>query len=489
MKVFRWLSLLWLGLISGWVAASEPVLTSTDGTNIVGAVCVIRHGDQMVVLSEVITKKLSLPGGYIDIGDTPQQAAARETLEETGIDVTVGPLIQYRGRAAIYACVANSPILVSSYRDQRGFPIVASWSSPHFATEIERVYLINPHDVEASEYRYKNDAALLPAWLEVTPDSDILVYERLDDEVNILDQIELSMIEGFQYTVKQWSPLSQQFFMALVTVLNMPGETWFIVLLVLFTASVLGHRVLLELLFFLLLALFTSSFLKHVITSPRPFFIVPELQKVDAYGFGFPSSHTLIATLLWGMLWHRLSRQLSFGWKILLAGVAFVLIAGQGMARVWFGVHFISDVIISIMLGLMMVSALNVWCAHESSSLQTYLSSRWFWFFATMVVGIAMSYSLLPAHVYIFAIMLGVCLSVEFSVRIDTAVKTLSWPNSLLVCGVTVAIAAILYGVFYYLAAQQTVSLIVLAIKGIGCVVLSMWLLAGSAWTRQKLSS
>ncbi|MGF1726990.1 bifunctional NUDIX hydrolase/phosphatase PAP2 family protein [Photobacterium nomapromontoriensis] len=489
MEVFRWWSVLWLCFMSGWVSASEPVSRSVDSPNIVGAVCVIRHGNQMVVQSEVITQKFSLPGGYIDKGDTPQQAAAREALEETGIDVAVGPLIQYRGHAAIFACVAKSPILVSSYPDQRGFSIVASWFSPHFSTEIERVYLIDPDDIDASEYRYDKDAKLLPAWLEKTPESDILVYERLDDQANILDQFEIRMIDNFQNAIKQWSPRSQHFFDIFVAVLNMPGEAWFICILLLCAVSFCGQRIFLELLFFLLLSLFISSLLKHVMASPRPFFIVPELQKVAAYGFGFPSTHTLLATLLWGMLWHRLSRQLVFSQKVLLASVALLLMLGQGMARVWFGVHFVSDVIISIMLGLIIISALNVWRAYERSSLQACLSNRWFWFFATMAVGIVMSYSMAPFHVYIFAIMLGVFLSVEYSVQVDINQPSLSWQKSLVVCGGITVVLAVLYWGFYYLAAQQTVSLIVLTIKGIGCVIMTMWLLAGSAWIKQKLSS
>lgn len=46
-----------------------------------------------------------IPGGTIESGETPQQAAAREIKEETGLDVDIGSLVavvQFRGDVQYY---------------------------------------------------------------------------------------------------------------------------------------------------------------------------------------------------------------------------------------------------------------------------------------------------------------------------------------------------------------------------------------------------
>ncbi|MGF1807502.1 NUDIX hydrolase, partial [Aliivibrio sifiae] len=58
-----------------------------------GAVCVVDDGFRIVLIEELVTGKLSLPGGGIDQGETLQQAAERETWEEAGLIVTAKEIL------------------------------------------------------------------------------------------------------------------------------------------------------------------------------------------------------------------------------------------------------------------------------------------------------------------------------------------------------------------------------------------------------------
>ncbi|MGF1700375.1 phosphatase PAP2 family protein [Photobacterium makurazakiensis] len=483
----RWLFIFLLCLVSPFLSAQEASIKASETPEeIVGAVCVIRHDNKMVMLSEVITRKLSLPGGYIDKGDTPQQAAVREALEETGIHVTVADLIQYRGRAAIYSCVAQSPILVYSFRDYTGHLTVASWFSKHFATEVERVYLIDPKDVSAKEYRYAEDAQLLSTWLDKTPNSEILKYTDLSDSVNVLHQFELRVIKNLQHVVSEWPSILGDIFNALMFVLNLSGEPWFVVALLLVVAGFWGSKALLELLFVLFLATFTSSLLKYGLASPRPSVIIPELQKINAYGFGFPSGHTLLATLLWGILWHVLSKVVANKYKYLLTAVVTFMIAGQALARVWYGVHFISDTVMSIMLGLVIVSVIIVWRSDIKSSYYVYLLNKWFWLSITIFVGIVASFTLVPAHAYLFTAGLGIFLTVDHIAKQSSKTVRLPWLQGLISFVVITVGIVVLFWLIPYAASFSTVSLVVLAIKGVGSMLVAVWLVSSTAYLHRK---
>ncbi len=102
-KFFLWALLFVIGPLAQ-LNAEPPIITAAG--------CLVPTSEGIVMGINRVLNKIQLPIGRHMAGEDPRQTAARETLEETGIDVDVGALILTleNNQVYLFLCTPKTPI-------------------------------------------------------------------------------------------------------------------------------------------------------------------------------------------------------------------------------------------------------------------------------------------------------------------------------------------------------------------------------------------
>lgn len=102
-------------------------------------------------------------------------------------------------------------------------------------------------------------------------------------------------------------------------------------------------------------ALMVGPLLKYGFQIPRPDIIVQA-----STSYAFPSGHTLWAMVMYGFLAVLAARTLTPRWRWIPYSLAGLLIISVAISRLYLGMHWLSDVLGSVALGLFWISALGI---------------------------------------------------------------------------------------------------------------------------------
>lgn len=95
--------------------------------------------------------------------------------------------------------------------------------------------------------------------------------------------------------------------------------------------------------------------LKELLAVPRPVSIYDGLS-----AFSFPSSHTSLAVALYGFLAVLVARELTPRWRILPYVTATLIVTIIGFSRLYLGVHWLSDVLGGLTIGLLALALFGI---------------------------------------------------------------------------------------------------------------------------------
>ena len=84
----------------------------------------------------------------------------------------------------------------------------------------------------------------------------------------------------------------------------------------------------------------------------------PVLQVMHETGFSFPSGHSMSALVFFGLLLYLLwGSAMSARKRLVLSGIAVILVLFVGASRIYLNVHWLSDVIAGFLLGISLLGA------------------------------------------------------------------------------------------------------------------------------------
>lgn len=369
-----------------------------------GALCAIKADNKIVLVNEILTKKLSLPGGTIDAGERPQDAAQRETWEETGLVVTVGPELGRTETVVVYDCVSDSDVIAFDFHNAMDGNELPVWFAPDYGIEISSAMLISPNELTSDQYRYPEQWDQVVGFFGNATNQSVTYLDHLIEGAPFFNQVELHWIAALQYwvgTLPDGVSSAIKGFLLLGNQLALPWLT-----LVLF--PLLYWKFGKDFSYKAFFAVAVTSLLcligQQGFALPRPHVYLPIIELTHSYGFSLPSLPFAVWSSVATLVFHRMGK-LSINKLTLAFGAAMVW---MGLAKFYSGSAFILDMFAGVVVGSLTTWHIIRLKLKPELDVQALLTSRGVWFFLTAVCAVLSVFWPIPIFTAWLAILVTV---------------------------------------------------------------------------------
>ncbi|WP_139685655.1 bifunctional NUDIX hydrolase/phosphatase PAP2 family protein [Vibrio tasmaniensis] len=394
--VIRYLLVFILSLLS----ATSAWANNTLPDHIAGALCVVRADNQIVLVDELITGHLSLPGGTVVSGEPPAVAAQRETWEEAGLSVTVGDVLGYTDSAVVYDCVSDSEVISYQARNELGGFELPIWFAPHYGVEVSRAMLLPPTELDANQYRYPEQWSEINEFFLSATNQPVTYVTELVGAAPKVHQVELNGIVSLQNTFDNLPNV----FANTVLLTDLLAKPWIFIVILPLVAWHFGRNFALKFGFTLISVTLLTLIAHQGFGFPRPHAYLPTLKLVMSSGYSFPSLlAALWVSLTLLVLWKlkRLFDQKSLA--MVVVGLLWIM-----LFKSYSGSAFFSDVLMGGIMGALATWHIVRLDAKPDVDISVLLSSKAVWWGLCLISVVLTVIWPLPTFTFWLAILMTI---------------------------------------------------------------------------------